>query len=101
MQEIKFSRKDYMDRKCSHSEYYAQFITPAVRDAVLARIGSASIKASTDPHFNDIPLPRWDNLHSAMQSLAGRLIRQADPCGNSLSVSVCIAKEAARQIRDN
>ena len=104
-----FTRADYMrasDPDEAHRRYYAQFVTDSVLWLVSARIGAARIRASTDPHFNDIPLRSWDALEPAIRDLC--LSRMGDINGRvdhnngiawSLSDAVCIAKEAARQIK--
>lgn len=82
-----------MDGKCTHREYYAQFVTPEIKVDILRIIGLKALMASTDPHLNDIQLGTWDgicsNAHHKMRE-AGDFLTMA---GN-----VCIAKEAARQI---
>lgn len=109
-----FTRKDYMAAPSpeAHRRYYAQFVTPAVLQLVRSRIGGKTIKQSTDPHFNDIPLSRWDALESSLRLLC--LSCMGDINGPvsvnatgqrsiswSLGDAVCIAKEAARQIKDD
>jgi hypothetical protein len=94
---MKYSREDYMNGKCSHRDYYGQFVTSETRDIVLRVFGLDRIKNSKDEAFNDIPLERWDNLiatHGTMEKMkeAGDYL--------SLAGKVCIFKEAARQIRD-
>ena len=105
-----FTRKDYRDRKCSHKEYYRQFVTHSVLHVVRNRIGADKIKNSTDPHMNDIPLKLWDQLaHSIRGAIDTKLFKA---CNNvtyaeesrdkflwSLSDAVCIAKAAARIIK--
>ena len=85
---MKFSRQDYLDKKCSHSEYYSQWVTDATRATVTRNFGQ-KINQSADSFFNDIPLIEWDRL-------AFGLSRSPD---NSLASRVCVLKEAARQIR--
>jgi len=56
---------------------------------------------STDEHFNDIPLKRWDSLsfhESANKDHTTGLKKAGDYM--TLAGSVCIYKEAARQIRN-
>jgi hypothetical protein len=96
-----FSRDDYMATppRCTHRQFYGQFVTPYVREFVRAHIGEARIKASTDEHFNDIPLHLWDRLDYNMRAMCEQKLRDAGDFW-SLSATVCIAKEAARQIKD-
>lgn len=102
---IKFSRKDYMNGICSHDEYYSQFVTDGVIRTLERHIGKAEIEDSTDPHFNDIPLGRWDALALLVpQRLisVSNVSTQADGSSPSISLSdrVCILKAAAKIIRD-
>ena len=106
------TRKDYMDKKCTHQEYFAQFVTNAVRNAVLNGIGRESILESSDEHLNDIPLSHWDalvgypgdnwpgyaNWHCRLP-IDRKLIKEAGEWVTA-STLVCIAKEAARQIKE-
>lgn len=89
-----------------HRAYYAQFVTPHVIAIVKNRIGVERLKASKDPHFNDIPLSVWDSfwVRSAKGGMyiepglvVSELIRKAGE-GFSASTGTCILKEAARQI---
>lgn len=89
-----FTRTQYLDRECSHREYYAQFVTDRSKRIVQSCIGIEKLKNSTDEYFNDIPLKTWDVLPIAYN-------RQAmESCGDYLTLAghVCIMKEAARQV---
>lgn len=87
------SRKDYLDGKCTHREYYAQFVNDRTRGVVAQSITMSQLLASTDEHLNDIPLGRWDALP---HYVAGDM----KAAGDWLSPAgwVCIAKEAAQQL---
>ena len=65
---IMFTRADYMNHGVDHHAYYSQFVTPRVVALVERNIGTDAIVASTDPHFNDIPLHKWDALESQLPS---------------------------------
>jgi len=94
---IRWTRKDYMDRKCTHRQYYGQFVTPALVDAVARMIGVDRINRSTDPHLNDIPLRFWDSLPwLGIDHLVGK----AGSGGVSMSDKVCVMKEAAKQFKE-
>lgn len=98
-----YNRQDYMNGKCSHREYYAQFVTPAVKQMVMDRIGLKELVRSTDEHLNDIPLNVWDNLAGSTRLALMRgdyscTLRIADD--NSLASQVCALKEAAKQIKE-
>jgi hypothetical protein len=75
-----------MNKEISHQEYYAQFVTKSILDTVRRCIGTSRILKSEDQHFNDIDLKSWDNLYVINWG--------------SLSDSVCVAKAAARIIKE-
>ena len=107
------------DSSARHRPYFAQFVDSYVIDVVKTQIGVNDIVNSKDKWFNDIPLQRWDALYG-LQSQRGysntNPIR--GPLGYyfartdnhkkitstggivSLSTVVCIAKEAANQIKE-
>jgi hypothetical protein len=103
------TRKQYMNKEVSHQDYYAQFVTETILDTVRSRIGTKRILKSTDPHFNDIPLQLWDNLAPAIRMTCGKSlsVSNASTCsrevklgGVSLSDCVCVAKAAAKIIKE-
>ncbi len=89
------TRKDYLDGKVTHAAYYAQFVTDHTRGLVATYIGIDRIKRSQDEHLNDIQLAEWDRIPHAFD---GDALKDA---GDFLSMAgwVCIAKEAARQLK--
>jgi len=99
------TRDDYMAKKISHEDYYGQFVTPAIIRLVENGIGIKEIKNSSDEHFNDIPLAKWDSLHvvnygRGMYSrlACGEKIKSAGE-SNSVNTGTCILKQAARIIK--
>lgn len=92
-------REDRQHGQRLHDDYYHQFATDALVELVRGYIGEERIKDSTDPHLNDIPLKEWDRLHGLAWMTVGHLVRQADRCGNVLSVTCCCLKAAARRIQ--
>lgn len=101
----KFTRSDYMEKRCSHRAYYGQFVSSHVKQLVVDRIGLPRLMASKDEHLNDIPLQLWDSfwvshtpsMHIKPPLTIGALLREAGE-GNSASTGTCILKEAARQV---
>lgn len=87
-----FSRQQYLNRECTHDEYYAQMVTPAIKNAVAARFRIERLYAGRDNHFNNIHLSRCDSIFIPR--------RISLPPGESFTsaVAVCILKEAARQL---
>ncbi len=82
-----FTYEEYINKKCSHREYYAQFVSKRLQGLVALHIGRSRILASNCKHFNDIPLKLWDNMRPCISAA-------------SLGEAVCILKEAAQQIRE-
>ena len=110
--DLKWTRAQYLNREVDHETYYDQFVNKAVRDTVSLCIGESRIKASTDEHFNDIPLENWDRMSfhklrdgtvvpAILPDWCLQAVSKANGSGGySLSDVVCIAKAAARQIRN-
>ncbi|WP_321932617.1 hypothetical protein [Burkholderia cenocepacia] len=104
-------RTEYMERSSGfdsaaraaiHREYYAQWVGPWLINEVSNWIGADRIKSSTHPHFSDIPLAEWDRLDGIIRPYGAR--RNKEINGESvwsLSDTVCVAKEAAQQIRES
>lgn len=86
------------ERMAVHRRYFAQFVSRSTIDYVVASIGAEAIKASTKPHMNDIPLAKWDRMHKLLP-IAIPLAAVGET--NTTSTTVCIAKEAARQFKEN
>lgn len=86
--------------------YYGQFVTEETIVDVLRHIGGENLLASTDQHFNDIPMAHWD----AMTGWSNRtqtysrsflrfnraLVQEANGGHVWGSDLLCIAKEAGR-----
>lgn len=85
-------RAQYMNGLISHQDYYlwlAKMLHIAWNeDSTMA----ARVLASTDPHYNDIPLSEWDSYHPWMSVAASRL-----GLPWSMSDTVCVQKAAARE----
>jgi hypothetical protein len=90
-----FTRQNYLEKNCTHSQYYSQFIiNPEFLNYVSRFIGETNLERSISPNFNDIDLRYWEVInpptgtHTIMKSLGDYL---------TLPGCVCIAKEAAKQ----
>lgn len=90
-----FSRKDYLGNKCSHREYYGQFVDEFTKVRVLNHINLERLKSSEDEHLNDIPLQTWDDIGINLTRVD--CLREAGD-SHSLAGAICINKEATRQI---
>jgi len=92
------TRAQYMAKEVTHSEYYGQFVTEAIKNTVVARFGFDRLKLDLkrDEHLNTIPLHQWDALAPAVLYL-DRVMRKDHGDFMSEAGAVCILKEAARQ----
>lgn len=100
------TRKQYLDATraegpAMHRAYYGQFVTEGIKSRVLNHFGLAEILASEDPSFNDIALQRWDNVlnWNGLPAETAKLLRAMGDYP-TMAGAVCIAKEAARQIKE-
>ena len=97
-----FTRKDCLAGKCSHDEYYGQFITEMAEIKALnilkrSKFSKEEIieKIKDDRHLNFIPLSLWDG--ASLTRKEGDMMKQ---CGDYLTLSgkVSILKTCARKI---
>lgn len=93
-----YTRQDYLDHKCTHSEYFRQFANGMQKRMVLSRWTAEELAEAweNDESFNtrSTPIREWDKLFCPVDH------RLLDAVGESSTPStrVCILKEAARQI---
>ena len=104
-----YTREDYMGNACTHQQYYSQFVTAGLMGLVRRSIGEERLLASTNPHFNDIPLAEWDRLSEITKQYINT--KEWTACENpsmigtgkypwSLASNICILKAAAKIIVD-
>lgn len=97
-----FKREDYLEKLCSHEQYYEQFVTPTVLDLVGRLIGVDTIRYSVEDGFTDIPRDKWYRVGQAIMKdvrIVKLLVTAGDPLAGSDAAGVLIAKAAARMIR--
>lgn len=91
-----YTRQQYMNKECTHQEYYSQFVNDRVLN-VVSRFRKKKLIEGKDQHFNNIPLQYWDKVLVPVPfEIANNMKALGDyptPAG-----VVCILKEAARQI---
>lgn len=96
------TRNDYLSGKVNHRQYYAQFVTPQIKNLVEKFFGKPRLEKSYDwdISFNNIPLSKWDCLAEknilSNWEIRSMLAKAGD--GMTLAGAVCILKEAARQV---
>lgn len=96
-----FTRAEYLATAADHGacasahrRYYAQFVNAHTIARVVESIGAAALRASTDPHLNDVPMRRWDAIAYGLP-VACSFESRGDHA--TLGGMGCVAKEAARQ----
>lgn len=99
---IKFTRAQYLNGECTHEQYYAQFVTPAIKSLIKARFGEDELKAAyqSEKGFNSIPLSKWDAMSKFIGKEPYYLNISMKDVGDYLTFTgiVCIAQAAARQL---
>lgn len=90
------TRKDYLDKKCTHDEYYGQI----VQEVGISYANSPELKRikkayATDPHFNNIPLAEWDRKSAASQLTLFEAFKKRGDYW-TLAGGVCVHKAAAK-----
>ena len=90
------TREDFVSGKNTFHEYYSQFVTEAIKRAVLRQITMEKLLESTDPDLNDIALKRWEVIPANVNYAA---IRAAgDVNAQTISNFICVVKTAAKQL---
>lgn len=97
---MKYTEKDFLGGKCTHEQYYAQFVTTSVEYHVGTKIGVERIIKSNSfgGNFNDIPLKEWTDLGYGLRKHVAPLLKEAGHYTTAATM-VCILKAAARKIR--
>jgi hypothetical protein len=95
-----FTRKQYMANECTHREYYGQFVTDKIKQAVLRVFSREKLVHAfkKDEDFNTLPLHQWDFIPHDFSEFAKAMKEANGNSSISLSDCVCTSKEAARQI---
>jgi len=85
-------------RDALHRAYYAQFVTPVIRNRVVKAIGIDRLCAEfrRDEHLNGIELKVWDSLTTTASLMSNKLMRDRGDYPMTAGL-VCVLKEAARQ----
>ena len=91
-------RRAYMhereDQRAAHRVFYAWLVDVLGITDDYVPVSVERLRASSDPHFNDIPLATWDGRHNLVQTKA----RAVGFKSWSMSETVCVLKERARQM---
>jgi hypothetical protein len=78
-----------------HHEYYSQFVTDSTIAFVAQNIGLKRLRASTDPHLNDVVRMKRNGWVWDYTPINTHLAKELGE-GDSLSTRTCVGKAAAR-----
>jgi hypothetical protein len=96
----KITRTEYIENSSElHHAYYSQFVTPQTIAFVNSQIGLKKLKASDDPHLNDVA--RWEQGGKTWlwdRSPINTTLAKELGEGSSMSTHTCVGKAAARII---
>jgi hypothetical protein len=96
------TRNDYLKNGLLHRTYYAQFVTPQIKNLVEKRFGYLQLGRAVkiDESLNSIPLFAWDQLANryVVNNWEIRALLNKANDGMTLAGAVCILKEAGRQV---
>lgn len=87
------TRADYLAQRATYAEYYGEIIQKTGLRCPAHLVERA--RASTDPHFNDVPLHLWDQSMPVWPHHLAAAIRARGDYP-TLAGWVCLMKEAAR-----
>jgi hypothetical protein len=91
---LRAKRKEYMDNKISHHDYYIWLANLIGANKSYIPVSKETLFKSTDKYFNDIPMKLWDDKHP----LILQLIRSKHIQYWSNSDTVCVLKALARDL---
>lgn len=96
---MEITRSGFITGKYTFAEYYTAVLTTAG----ITRMSQCSLldlaRASSDPHFNDIPLHVWHGYAAAYQSTLSRALRAHGDFW-SIAGGVCAIKQLVRNTID-
>jgi len=93
------TRQQYLAHSAElHEAFFLQFADPSYRSALAGMFGPEELLHSTDEHFNDIPLARWDDAARKLYPRVNHDKVMAAGAFYSQGMGVCIAKAMARSL---
>lgn len=93
-EQYKIERERYMAGKITHTEFYEWLATAIGVTQANLPVDITVIRASQDPHLNDIPLHLWDRQDPIVRHKAA----SAGMRSWSLCDTVCVLKAYARKV---
>lgn len=91
------TRKDYMDGKCSHKEYYEEIAEECgISYDNAPNLDYIKTSLKEDEHLNNIPLLRWDMAASCTKTAIARALKSRGDFYSDAD-GVCVHKAAAKR----
>jgi len=96
--EVRHTRKDYMEKKVSHHDYYKEYVELAdIRpQSIPFSVEELEEALNKDKNLNSIALRKWDSIGSRFNTSKVHKISKLKGSWVSQATLVCIAKTAAR-----
>lgn len=94
----KFTQSDFINDKCSHSQYYSQYVTEGVKNVVKELMSLHILMRSKDSELNDIDLSKWGSMSYHIEGIVRPLVKQIGEAPYTIADGVLILKEAAKSI---
>ena len=94
------TRNQYLNGQCSYNQYYDQFVTEQLKNAVSRNFTADKLAKAydKDEYLNSIPLQEWDKLAYYCES--SNMRKMYASCGEYVTnaVAVCTLKQAAKHV---
>lgn len=95
-----YTRNQYLTNQCTYNQYYDQFVTEQLKNAVIRNFTAANLAKAydKDEHLNSIPFQSWAKLAYYCESSCMRNMYAS--CGEYVTkaVAVCTLKQAAKHV---
>lgn len=95
------TRKDYLNGKCTHEEYYSELVTESDASSWLTDHLIEKCRKSNNKYFSDVTtLKEWDNVAKVFikTSITYTAARCKRGESNTLATGVCTLKQAMRML---
>lgn len=89
-------RRENLNNRISHEEFYL-WLADSIHIIVSnLPVPIETIRQSTDPHLNDIPLHKWDSMDGIVRRKAASYGMHSWSLCDTVCVLKCFARRAAR-----
>lgn len=103
MPQILYTRDQCLNRECTHSQYYGQFINNRVERVIKLNLSTGQfnyLRQSQEEYFNDcykyVPMWKWNSLGRMIKPFTIDMVELAGDIYTDETTGLCIAKECVR-----